>query len=111
MNNFDLKKYLIENKRTVNSRSLKEYIEDQGSVADAFKKAGITGKVDLAVYQGGDTEHKKGLSPMQAIDHIEGLSRNGELSRSYSYDDIEDEGASLNIQLDDAIAIDVFTKE
>lgn len=108
-NNFNLRKFLIENKITSNSKILKEDIEDQGPVVNAFEKAGIIGQVDLTVYYGQDTEHKKSLSAQQAIEYIEDLSRNGELSRNYFYDDIEGNGALLSIQLDDTIAIDVFT--
>ena len=108
MENFNLKKFLVENKLTTNSRAINEYIEDEGPVVNAFKKAGITGRVDLTVYEGRDTDHVKSLSVQQAIEYIEDLSENGELSRTYFYDDIEENGALLNIQLDDTIAIDVF---
>ena len=40
MNAFDLKKFLIENKLTTNSKLVKEYLEDGGSAADAFREAG-----------------------------------------------------------------------
>jgi hypothetical protein len=42
MENFNLKKFLVENKLTTNSRMVKEYIEaDEESVTEAFQQAGI----------------------------------------------------------------------
>ena len=42
MENFDLKKFLVENKLTTNSKVLKEYIEsDPETIAEAFSQAGV----------------------------------------------------------------------
>tara|TARA_R110000803_G_scaffold208510_1_gene277238 strand:+ start:1233 stop:1592 length:360 start_codon:yes stop_codon:yes gene_type:complete len=116
MDNFNLKKYLVENKRTTNSKQIKEYIEDQGPIADAFTQAGISSddSVTLRITSdGGDTT----LEPMfaqEAIDDIELRAQELEkrlerrLERTYSFNDPEKDGAKLNINLGDDLAIDVY---
>lgn len=109
MDNFDLKKYLVENKRTTNSRQLKEYIEDQGSIADAFTQAGIAldDTVTLRTTSGREETKLKPMSTQKAIAYIESKAQG--LERTYSFDDPEEDGAKLNINLSNDLAIDVYT--
>tara|TARA_R110001632_G_C11181741_1_gene400896 strand:+ start:51 stop:656 length:606 start_codon:yes stop_codon:yes gene_type:complete len=109
MDNFNLRKYLVENKRTTNSRELKEYIEDQGSITDAFTQAGINSNdtVTLRITADrGDTTLEP-MSTPEAINYIESKAQGSE--RTYSFDDPEGDGAKLNINLSDDLAIDVYT--
>lgn len=111
MDNFNLKKYLVENKRTTNSRQLKEYIEDQGSITDAFTQAGINSNdtVTLRITADrGDTTLEP-MSTPEAINYIESKAQG--LERTYSFDDPEGDGAKLNINLSDDLAIDVYTAD
>ena len=109
MDNFNLKKYLVENKRTTNSRQLKEYIEDQGTIADAFAEAGINSNdtVTLRITSGREETTLKPMSTQEAIAYIE--SKAQDLERTYSFDDPEEDGAKLNINLSNDLAIDVYT--
>ena len=109
MDNFNLRKYLVENKRTTNSRELKEYIEDQGTIADAFADAGINSNatVTLRITSDGKETRLEPMSTQEAIDYIE-LKAQG-LERTYSFDDPEEDGAKLNINLSNDLAIDVYT--
>ena len=111
MDNFNLKKYLVENKRTANSRQLKEYIEDQGSIADAFAQAGINSNdtVTLRITANREETKLKPISAQKAIAHIESKAQG--LERTYSFDDPEGDGAKLNINLSDDLAIDVYTAD
>jgi hypothetical protein len=111
MDNFDLRKYLVENKVTTNSKMMNEYLEDEGSVQDAFTEAGIEDS-DMVILVVSMFREEETLDPMpagEAIEYIEKKSRGGELERQYSFDDIEDNGALINISLGDEISIDVFT--
>ena len=109
MDNFNLRKYLVENRRTTNSKQIKEYIEDQGPIADAFAQAGISSddSVTLRITSGGEETRLKPMSTQEAIDDIE-LKAQG-LEKTYSFDDPEEDGAKLNINLGDDSAIDVYT--
>ena len=109
MDNFNLKKYLVENKRTTNSRQLKEYIEDQGSIADAFTQAGIAldDTVTLRTTSGREETKLEPMSTQKAIAYIESKAQG--LERTYSFDDPEEDGAKLNINLSNDLAIDVYT--
>jgi hypothetical protein len=108
-----LKQYKVaaENKVTTNSRILNEYLEDEGSVQDAFTEAGIedSDTVTLVVSMFREEETLDPMPASEAIEYIEKKSRGGELERQYSFDDIEDNGALINISLGDEISIDVFT--
>ena len=109
MDNFNLRKYLVENKRTTNSRQLKEYIEDQGSIAAAFTQAGIAldDTVTLRITSGREEPTLESMSTQEAIAYIESKAQG--LERTYSFDDPERDGAELNINLSDDLAIDVYT--
>jgi len=78
-NNFDLKKFLTENKLTSNSRELNEadveYDDATYPVAEAFQKAGINMSKDVHVHYsdggtaglGGDRLQDKGLQSPESV--------------------------------------------
>ena len=107
MNNFDLKKFLTENKLTTNSKLIKEYLEDDGPAADAFREAGLKDS-DMVKLKVDDDQILGPVSVSKAIDYVEKKSNNGEMERQYAFDDIEGDGAVLNISIADSFTIDVY---
>jgi antitoxin component YwqK of YwqJK toxin-antitoxin module len=107
MKNFDLKNFLTENKLTKNSKLVKEYLEDGGSAADAFREAGL-GDSDMVKLRVDNEQTLGPVSVAKAVAFVEKKSNNGEMERQYSFDDIEGDGAVLNISIADSITIDVY---
>lgn len=104
---FDLKKFLTENKLTTNSKLVKEYLEDGGPAADAFREAGL-GDSDMVKLKVDNEQTLGPISVSKAVAFVEKKSNNGEMERQYSFDDIEEDGAVLNISIADSITIDVY---
>ena len=62
MDNFDLKKYLVENKVTTNSRMMNEYFEKETQdLAEAFAQAGIDMNTAVEVVEAGGGPDRKSV--------------------------------------------------
>ena len=77
MDNFDLKKYLVENKVTTNSRMMNEYFEKETQdLAEAFAQAGIDMNTAVEVVEagggpGGSMGERKKISPKALLQMLE----------------------------------------
>jgi len=77
MDNFDLKKYLVENKVTTNSRMMSEYFEKETQdLGEAFAQAGINMNTPVEVVEagggpGGSMEERKKMSPKALLRMLE----------------------------------------
>jgi hypothetical protein len=77
MDNFDLKKYLVENKVTTNSRMMSEYFEKETQdLGEAFAQAGIDMNTPVEVVEagggpGGSMEERKEMSPKALLRMLE----------------------------------------
>jgi hypothetical protein len=81
MENFDLKKFLVENKLTANSRVIKEYIEsDPETITQAFQEAGVdlSAPTEMEIYYGHDGEEKAFATGQEALSYLEGLRAEAE---------------------------------
>lgn len=72
--NFDLRKFLTENKLTASSRMLKEYIEsDPETITQAFSQAGVdlSAPTEVEAYYGHDGEDLKFVTGQEALAYLE----------------------------------------
>lgn len=93
MDNFDLKKYLVENKVTTNSRMMNEYFEKETQdLAEAFAQAGIDMNTAVEVVEagggpGGSMGEPKKMSSKALLQMLE--------KEKASFDEDSDEGEEV----------------
>ena len=93
MDNFDLKKYLVENKVTTNSRMMNEYFEKETQdLAEAFTQAGINMNTPVEVVEagggpGGSMGERKEMDPKALLQMLE--------REKASFDEDSDEGEEV----------------
>ena len=77
MDNFDLKKYLVENKVTTNSQMMNEYFEEETQdLGEAFAQAGIDMNTPVEVVEagggpGGSMGEAKKMDPKALLQMLE----------------------------------------
>lgn len=78
---FDLKQFLVENKLTTNSRTIKENIEsDPETITQAFSQAGVdlSAPTEVEAYYGHDREDFQFATGQEALAYLEDLRTQAE---------------------------------
>ena len=81
MENFNLKKFLVENKLTTSSRSIQEIIQsDPETITQAFQKAGVdlSAPVTIEADYGHSVDQKDFATGQEALSYLEDMRAEGE---------------------------------